>query len=145
MAAMNRRLRIALRIGVSAIFTLVCVTLCVYWVRSYQVSDVVSKTEGTGTMTSYGSNNGYLYMMRRYVPGIPSHDWQYVERPRFSVRQFRWISGYAHRRIVVPYWFVVGLAALFVYLPWRRFSLRTLLVAMTVVTLAFGLACYTVE
>ena len=51
---------------------------------------------------------------------------------------------------VVPYWFLALLAATFGYIPWLRcwswqFSLRTLLILITVVAMLLGLGVYFVR
>ena len=50
-------------------------------------------------------------------------------------------------RIRVPYWSLVSLSAVFAYLPWLhwRFSLRTLLIATTLVAVLLGAIVYAIR
>jgi hypothetical protein len=61
-----------------------------------------------------------------------------------SILGFRWISGRKSSRISIPYWFLTVLVGVCAALPWspwsRRFSLRSLLIATTLVAVLLGLA-----
>lgn len=99
------------------------------------------KIEGTGTETRYGIDEGYLYMCRGYIPGATSHEWR-LNWSNIPQYRFEWVSGYAHRKIIVPGWVAVAVLAGGVYVPWARFSLRRLLIATTLVAVVLGLGVW---
>ena len=137
---MVRRLRIA----ASVFFAVLAVALCVLWLLSLHEDVAVAKTEGTGTVTCYGSYQGYFYMRRTYEPGRAAHNWQLGYGENWPTG-FRWISGYANRQIVVPYRFVLVITAAFACLPWVRFSLCAMFIATTLVALVLGLVLWVAQ
>jgi hypothetical protein len=73
------------------------------------------------------------------VQTLPEFD---EARARFHVRQL--LGGF---ELVLPHWFVVGIVATLTSIPWLRwqFSLRTLLIATTLVAALLGLIAYAVR
>jgi hypothetical protein len=64
-------------------------------------------------------------------------------KPPLSWLGFRWQFTASLVVMVFPYWFLVLMSAAFAVIPWigwkRRFSLRTLLIATTLVAVALGM------
>ncbi len=68
----------------------------------------------------------------------------YAARPQDG-KQWRWETSKTGRFFAyIPHWFVIILAATSGIVPWLRwhFSLRTLLIATTLIALVLGLAVY---
>lgn len=152
---MNRsRLYRGLRIVVSAVFGVLCVLLIVLWVRSYWWRDEFSILRNS-SLIAVQSHPGRLvaatflddpefskdyYSRLFHTKRFPRpSDWTLQSLvPGFNVR-------YASKEIeiVLPYWFLVFATATLAGGPWlklsRRFSLRTLLIATTLVAVLLGL------
>ena len=74
--------------------------------------------------------------------------WHYGSRPSEAYRESWKLTYFPHdgnlggTPFQSPYWLLVAVAGLFAALPWipipRRFSLRTLLIAMTLVAVVLG-------
>jgi hypothetical protein len=134
-----------LKVAVTATSLLVCVLLVVLWIRSYFYRDMCLIHPGTtrklllvseiGTMefgfrTDY-PDNGFIVIDS--LPGISEMypccgRWHYFYEPFLML-------------IYIPHWFLIVITATIAALPWikwrRRFSLRTLLVVMTLLALFF--------
>jgi hypothetical protein len=145
-------LRIAFSIGCGS----GCVLLAVLWVRSYSCLEshvfrisqnrrvaVVSFVGEAGIATQIADanlvipdsiGNGSAYML----PMPPEKRWPPPHRPVFLRNRelYSWKVG-------VPYWFLITICATLavISLPWR-FSLRALLIAMTLVAVVLGLAVW---
>lgn len=52
-----------------------------------------------------------------------------------------WLRGFRHT-VRFPHWFAVSLVTVVATAPWWRFSLRTLLIATTIIALLLGLVVY---
>ena len=141
------------RIAVTALSLTACVLLIALWVRSYYVADAI---------TGYTTNNNSILLssfwgrtllsigppiQRRLAVGADIRHSKYAVGEWIAVPQEVTTSGFgAHwgdNGIVImsPLWFLATLAGVVAVLPWvaRRFSLRTLLIAMTLVAVALGL------
>ncbi len=154
-AMMSRFLRY-LRIAFSATCLIACVLLIVLWVRSYWRMDDISRTGGTSATISLRSDLGRLEASTGPAVNLSSPpSWQYwgyeqapsttdsvKSRPWFRKR-FRWHRSAALSLIEVPHWFLIIISGTISVLPWirpsRRFSLRTLLLATTLVAAVLGL------
>jgi hypothetical protein len=135
-----------LRIAVTALSVMACVLLVALWVRSHWKVDFVgiplSRTKSIG------------------IALIPGHVWWRIDEQPATWRLYT-ASVDEHRRTVdaavggfqyargfrfssdascIPYWFLLVMTAVLTGVPWIkwRFSLRTLLIATTLV--AVGLA-----
>jgi hypothetical protein len=73
------------------------------------------------------------------VPDSP--DGKLITWPRLNLNMGVRPPGVTHDELIVPYWLVVALTATLAAAPWLRwrFSLRTLLIGMTVAAVALGL------
>jgi hypothetical protein len=139
-----RKLRIAWSIGCG----IACVLLIVLWVGGYDGDKSLYRITGRKGVTVYVSPKGIILSGCRYGD---LNDWSFIKSgPELSIMQ----SG-EHRlwtwtnwSIRLPYWtLTLALSALAVipWLPWsNRFSLRTLLIAVTLVAAVLGLICYTI-
>jgi hypothetical protein len=115
-----------LRIAVTALSLTACVLLIALWVRSYWPQDSI----GTGIQ----SHAGELEVKSR-------KGWFHVRAFDSQPRTFGW----PYRTLFkVPYLIPVFIAAALAIIPWmrwsKRFSLRTLLIATTLVAVGLGIA-----
>ena len=148
---MVRRLRIA----VSVFFAVVGVALCVLWVRSYFTRDYLQLRPSEGRFFAISSREG-IFGLSTWTKGMQGNDWEFQSTPVTGLPPKRNISNPVGVDIfrsaefgslggVFPYWLAVLISALIGigthWLP-SRFSLRTLLIAITLVAVALGLAVY---
>ena len=152
-----RRFLQYLRIAFSATCLLACVLLVVLWVRSYWWWDTISWgiTSKQGLQVSSQSGGTVI---------------QYIDISGFTLDLYKWdlhcqrspdanpmpISGideasagfyFVHGMVALPYWFLVPVSAICACIPWThwRFTLRTLLIATTLVAVVLGLVVYAVR
>jgi hypothetical protein len=132
----HRKLRIAWSVG----WGVVAMMLIVLWVRSYWWHEIFrynGRNVIAGVSTYAGGITAYWHVDRGF--GI----WEYLRHPAHAGIGARY--GYQREgddlRICVPIavvFIVLTALSMSVWLPWR-FSLRTLLIATTLVTVALGL------
>jgi hypothetical protein len=155
-----------LRIAWSVVWGVACLLLIALWVRSYwrwdrlngssfgmivQMSSIRGTFNGRYFAAGPGAATPWSWssFSNLRLTDDPKHIWG--DGPYGTVG-FGWYSGQLKIRIdsqsiQVPYWFPVmlfltlGAAA---WLPWR-FSLRTLLIAMTLVAVVLGAILYAVR
>jgi hypothetical protein len=133
---------------------LMAALLVVLWVRSDWVSDEIEGMVGTHNITC-GSQKGRLRITTEDCAGFLTDvgeaargPWQYSTHAVYpGLRQYMSGSGRTDNggvHINAPHCLVVFVAGAFASLPLlrRRFSLRTLLIATTLVALLFGLGLY---
>ncbi len=79
---------------------------------------------------------------------LPSPSRSVREMRVVDIYGFSWQGTWSDILITIPFWFLAALSAVFASIPWvhwsRRFSLRTLLVAMTLVAVVLALVVYPV-
>ena len=140
-----------LRIAFSVVCGIACVLLIVLWVRSYKSEEwwqghligdqnfvLTSVTGHVNLSTMYMAHArllwGILSRSKESSGGQLSPMW-----PRGS--QFGLKRESDHFDVVVPHWFAVLSFAALATIPWLRwqFSLRTLLIATTLVAVVLGL------
>jgi hypothetical protein len=143
-----------LRIAWSVLFGLLCLTLIVLWVRSYwwsyQATYVHSATAVFALTSTDGQINfisGTPPMFSDKVSGVSS--WKtmpFVDTltRHASEHRFRFIQDGDLELVSIPHWFAILLTGTVAALPWLRwrFSLRTLLMAMTLVAVVLGWIVY---
>jgi hypothetical protein len=145
----------SLRIAWSVAWGLSAVLLIVLWVRSDYVFDYISRIDANRFRTTIGSTAGALNVVRHDVKlerGISprNHDWRHrTVAPAPLPPGFRWrrVPSLGTLQIQLPYWpLFVGTAALAAFpgVVWR-FSLRTLLIATTLLAMVLGLAVWAVR
>jgi hypothetical protein len=145
-----------LRIAVTALCLTACMLLTALWVRSYRWVDVANGPRLGSRIVTIGSTPGVLCI------AFPSVSISWIgpwDRHSFNVN---WREGSrndgtqidtlriwgtfayenANRGVYIPYWFGVFISATAATIPWiswsRRFSLRTLLIATTLVAVGMG-------
>src|SRR6188472_4468387 len=119
-----------LHIAWSVMWGVVAVLLCVFWVRSYWKADYVQPWRSHSVV----SLRGTLFVDKQLVQATSANmSAGNVLPASLQTKQYSFVpfsSGLA-----VPYWLVAALPIAIAAAPWRRwrFSLRTLLVAATLV------------
>jgi hypothetical protein len=150
-----------LRIAWSVAWGLAAVLLIVLWVRSYWCAEVVARFNPNWRL-NVGSNHGVIYFVYDKSPPRPTSSFfqpiQYgsvstVSTPYWSYCQIevvapgRWLEWKDLGSTVigqVPDFLLVGLCVVGAVVPlWpRRYSMRTLLIATTLVAVVLGLVVW---
>jgi len=141
-----------LRIAWSVVWGVIAVLLCMLWVRSYQVADVVQFDSGHGWGLVVNCYRGEVEFATADIPSPTGQHFYYqivrsskVKWPGWPTVKFGFGFLNANRGeldFLFPHWFLITLAIAAGVLPWvlfRRFSLRTLLITMTLVAVVLGL------
>ena len=143
-----------MRIAWSVACGVACVLMVVFWVRSYWWIDEAAGPTPDGYVIFLASSVGDLEFGRElnnrrewpswtvaHGQAQSSNRWPGARGSKF---EWRWSAIGIYCR--VPFWFPVLGAAVCSLLPWvgraRRFSLRTLLVATTLVAVVLGAIAY---
>jgi hypothetical protein len=136
-----------LRIFISALFGVLTLLLCVLWVRSYWRSDTIYTESRT-----YKSVNGEFAVEPVRISGFR---WSIDRNPVTSELPpssfgFRYATARGVRWPVFQYWSPAIFCASLSVLPWvdripYRFSLRTLLIATTIIAALLGLGVWAVR
>lgn len=155
-----------LRIAASVFFGTLTVALCMLWVRSYWRAGICGLTFNHEKRTNFASEYGRVFLIvfdcETYVWAIGKpRDWdlrsvphsslyptartegellKQMDAPPFPGFYFRQFAGFY--RVIVPYWFLIVVAASLVAVPWIRFSLRALLIATTLVAVLLWLVVW---
>jgi hypothetical protein len=138
------------RISVTAVSLTVCVLLVALWVRSYWKLDVVPVWNGIAVVSVAGavgieSNQNHVERLTHstadFIAEVKS------EWPSRLWGTFRASISPPYKYFVIPYWFATLLTAALAVLSSgiyyrRRFSLRTLLIATTLVAVGLGMVVY---
>ncbi len=138
-----------LRIAFSAVCGLAVVLLCVLWVRSYWWADILSYRDVGIPVWRYESNRGAVWF--HYQSNGITHltkGWHFYSskpdnrKPYAGVLEFYYTHSPHMQTIVsLPIWSIVLTALIITPAPWLpfRFSLRTLLIATTLLAATLGL------
>ena len=137
-----------LRIAWSTVCTFACVLLIALWVRSHRWVDEVRELNSLHWQ-QLTSCQGWIHLRRGGSLFDPYDRWSvYSNRisdvgPVSLPRSFKWKIMPAPQ-VSLPHWLLALLCATSAAFPWIRwrFSLRTLLIAMTLVAVGLGLAVY---
>jgi hypothetical protein len=145
------------RIAVSVFFGVLTLLILVLWARSYWRSDKIVSTGDAGTLalsTEQGRLTIEILNERVLLPegwshgSFPTYDDDSLsgDEPR-TLLGFGWEMDHGSITVAVPFWILWILALTCAAFPWmhRRFSLRTLLAATTLVAVVLGLACYSLR
>jgi hypothetical protein len=141
-----------LRIAFSATCLTACVLLIVLWVRSYWLVDLSELQLPKGRISSITSTPGHLTLSWNQPTILPSGTYAIADYRTKSMAAAPWAlfyfaEGFRFDRYEcrVPYWFAVLIMGPLAATPWLRwrFSLRTLLVATTLVAVVLGVIVYT--
>jgi hypothetical protein len=145
-----------LRIAWSTACALACVLLIALWARSYWIQDGLGRpilTPSETTVDCVVSSRGVLAIVRQTVLTTPNSgftpNWSHsATSPHWNVPgRFLWSHDGKDFLIQFPTWLPVILLAAATGSPWLglklKFSLRTLLIATTLIAMVLGLAIYT--
>ena len=146
---MNRtrlvRLLRYLRIAFSAVCGMACVLLVVLWVRSYFRYDTIGRSSRTGSV-QIASSHGVVFIYVAFPPGPPlplETRWYSSSLPQPGIGFIEDTATASDTTLHLPYWVLVGLSGVVTGLTsivqLYRFSLRTLLIAATLVAVVLGL------
>jgi hypothetical protein len=138
-----------LRIATSVFFAVVTVALCVLWVRSYWRTDTVTRMDNVLTM--FGSANGHIYFYRgKSNYGRSGWRWNTNQYNPHSADS-GWVRTNHFTLISIPFGIAVPVVTISAAISWvlaskspPRFSLRTLLIATTLIAVALGLGAWAV-
>jgi hypothetical protein len=147
------RLVLGLRIASTAVCGILCAVLIALWVRSYKSEDRVS-----GAINSVGvrlySSRGWIVCFRNNGIGPAQYTWSielgrnYWLTPTDSRLRFSspavFFGKAATANISIPHWPIIAIAVALAVAPWLRyrFTLRTLLICMTLIAVALGLVVW---
>jgi hypothetical protein len=142
------------RISVSVFFGVLTVALCVLWVRSYSRGIYLSWNGNGSTVPTCVSVAGELRFQHREIWGRyrgpqwasgPAH----LEHEKLTLQLgplYYWSSHQRRDWLFAPHWALVAVSSTIGFLPWLpwsgRFSLRTLLIATTLVAAVLGLVVW---
>jgi hypothetical protein len=146
-----------LRIAVTALSLTACVMLIALWVRSYSYRDVIDRVrppryrvveshrgriEFSDMDIATNLGNGWPAVAQNWT--LKTYTTEYnVPRQRTVTLRPSFHRSPLRQIIVVPHWLPASLAAIFVVAPWipwsPHFSLRTLLIATTLVAVALAI------
>jgi hypothetical protein len=137
-----------LRIAWSVLCGIACVLLIVLWVRSYWRHDILLLGEGRALASCLGTVHTCVVSIG---PAL-EHQWvltgSQLRKPNYQEYSFSFLGiGFSSAPfwpgVIIPDWLPTLLAAGLVAVPWLhwsgRFSLRTLLIATTLVAVVLGL------
>jgi hypothetical protein len=147
------RLIRGLRIAWSVWWGILCVLLVVLWIISRSRSSGIEGHVGKQTfsvVSSLGQINIYLFTTK----AVPSLPWRFndsavvageVVMPDPGGVQIN--PNKAGLSVFVSYWVLVPMAAVFTAAPWLpwRFSLRSLLIATTLIAVGLGLVAWSMS
>jgi hypothetical protein len=152
---MGRKLRIAFSAGCG----IICLLLIVLWVRSHRAEDRASGRLSSAGIRLY-SSRGWLVLFKNSTPGAGPYDWDitlgsdYWLNPPDARLQYALPLSFFGRstisNISLPHWVVAMACVAVATVPWLlgrqfRFSLRTLLIATTLLALLLGAIVYAVR
>jgi hypothetical protein len=133
-----------LRIAWSVVWGLAAVLMIALWVRSYRGYDVVYRQTKT-TRTVLSSAAGIIGLSKRNLEAIPEWGWSKIElMPGTIPRAWGFSSGNNGTSLRFPHRLPIAVFSVLAAAPWIRelrwrFSLRTLLIATTLIAVVLGL------
>ena len=138
-----------LRIAWSVLWGLAAVLLIVLWVRSYRVADAVQWATSTGIFTAT-SATGVIGVSKTNHVGVQKRTWNSLEIMHGTLRAWSVSSDSNGTYLRFPHRWPLLIFAIFAAVPWinqltRRFSLRTLLIATTLVAVVLGLIVWSIS
>jgi hypothetical protein len=147
-----RKLRIAWSVGCA----IACVLLIVLWVRSYMTIDTLGVPPNVSRVSKVRSSWGLLHILCFDDPA-QGRNWTIESVPLTSDRKqfvkdatqkltkfgFAHYSAGSNENFLFPYWLPFIGIVLLAAAPWiHRFSLRTLLIATTLIAVVLGLVVW---
>jgi hypothetical protein len=142
----RQRLIRGLRIAVSLACAIVCLLILVLWARSYSREDVIGCVDSRNRTVHFVSRTGGISLnTANHDPTNPGAWRKYVAWEP-GIVGFGGFTTARSTSVKVPHWFPVLLFATLATLPlirWRwKYSLRTLLIATTLIAVLLGLVVY---
>jgi hypothetical protein len=152
-----------LRIAFSAMCGVLCLLLIVLWVRSYRHWDFGGSHNGflDHWTTRFDSISGILRIEHSAAHKMANmlkarigyaYEWKFItleESLPLAARtqqRLQWKINSENQEVIVPYWcltLICGIVGAVPWIRWKlRFSLRTLLIATTLVAVALGLIAW---
>jgi hypothetical protein len=135
-----------LRIGWSAVCVIACLLLIALWVRSYSSFGQIVGPVWEDNYFLYQSLRGRALFEISNNPNIEAllgREWTWATLELRSIATYRLSaeSTFSQVRVVIPFWTLVVSLFMFATAPWIRwrFSLRTLLITITLVAVVLGL------
>ncbi len=149
-----------LRIAWSMAWGFAAVLLVALWVRSYWCEDWLDRVDNAFVLTSVGSNAGEIFINRAYpvmaeakfdhatfdpFQNKPTyrHGWEFWScAASYDSPSFVWTSSSNSLAVQAPFWCIIIPTISFIivgFFPPSKFSLRTLLIAMTLIAVLLGL------
>src|SRR5262245_22850594 len=134
-----------LRIAWSMVWGVVAVLLIVLWVRSYSWDDCGSVHIPLMNWLGFRSNNGaetvYINIIQSFQFELVSHPANHLLDSVPNYHGFGILHYSPSLAVRVPHWLSVLFVSALGTLPWLRcrFTLRTLLVATTLIAIVLGL------
>ena len=134
-----------LRIAVSVFFAVVAVAFAAWWVRSGWWHDTIVRCHRGDW---YGIDSAQGVLIPNVMPGIGVGDGWIRSSTPLEDAEFHFVSIGGVGRFGIPlstiyfsHWIPALIAATLAVVPWlpRRFSLRTLLIATTLIAVVLGL------
>ncbi len=137
-----------LRIAWSVAWRIGTVLLVVLWVRSHH-SELMAFRLGPSSYSAFTFSKGWLHYYGSRVPPKPvtAIEWEFDSRHDLDLPTgIQWRITSSSQSVAIPIWVPAVIAGSLAGAPWlpllgrlRRFSLRTLLIATTLVAVGLGL------
>jgi hypothetical protein len=143
-----------LRITWSAVCGIVCLLLIVLWVRSYWRHDILQFGEGRALASCLGTVHTCVVSVGPALEPRWILTGSQLLKPNSQEYSFSFLGiGFSPAPfwpgVVIPDWLPTLLFAGLTAAPWLRwsksFSLRTLLIATTLIAVTLGLICYAIR
>jgi hypothetical protein len=140
-----------MRIAFSAVCGISCLLLIVLWVRSYWWRQTFNRLTPNESYQEIASDSGRLSLRSQYQPfaDVGPIDWEYeAYPPTFLEAPGLWfVWNEKELSVVIPHWFAMLFTLVLGVLPWLRwrFSLRTLIIATTLIAVVLGLVVWTIH
>ena len=153
LARLLRGLRIAWTVG----WGIVCVLLIVLWMRSFRCGDVATLPMLSSHAVGLVSFDGQLVISLSQIPNdLQGLTARFSTHPpnTFEPVTTRWNIGsqatpYPAKFVAAPHWLASMVFGTIAFAPWihrvRQFSLRTLLIATTLIAVVLGLVVWSMQ
>jgi hypothetical protein len=136
--------------GIKITWTVVCgiafMLIVALWVRSYWWVDHIWRVSPNSELVLQTAPGTFRMQCNEYVPDQDELGWYYqAHEPVLQYQGFVWNP--AEALFAVPIWFICVIFAVLATVPWVRwrFTLRTLLFAITAVCVVLGLIVWAVR
>jgi len=136
-----------LRIAWSVVCGIACVLLIALWVRSYTMLDQFIAQASSQRYVAIASNGGAIHLYTNKVNHYPTWTWIAERTPHLEYPpwiKLKWTPYVI--QLYLPNWILLVLTTAVAAIPWvpwpRRFTLRTLLIATTLVAVVLGLVVW---